>query len=143
MVRRFKSIGFLRRTEDLPLFLVFALLIVSRAARADDTAPEQGKVQVPDASVLKDESATILDIYKNDFTQAKKLDERAVLAKKLLQAGQETSKDLNGRYALLIKARDIGAESGDVETAFGAADEISKGYEVDAVKLTADLVKLD
>ena len=111
-------------------------------ATAPATAPA-AKVAVPDAASLKEAQKVVNGIYAEDIAKAKKPQEKAELAKKILQAATETKNDAAGKYVLLVMAKDIGTQAGDVETTFSAVDQLTESYLVEELKLKTDaLTKL-
>ena len=95
---------------------------------------------IPDATVLKEAQGLINEVYKDDIAKAKKPEEKVALARKLLQAASEAKMDLNGKYVLLVAAKDMAVRAGDVDTAWSAMVETVNAYEVDATKSKLDLV---
>ena len=62
------------------------------------------------------------------------------LAKKLLSNAVDTEDDAAGQFVLFQMARDLAAESGDVETALEAIDHLEKNYEIDTLEMQAEVV---
>ena len=132
-------------------FLTLAIVLVGLTITptwADEptTAPATAptvKAAVPEAAALKEAQKVVNGIYAEDIAKAKKPQEKADLAKKLLQAATETKNDAAGKYVLLGMAKDIGVQAGDVETTFSAVDQLTESYLVEELKLKTDaLAKL-
>ncbi|MCX6868669.1 MAG: hypothetical protein NTV46_21195 [Verrucomicrobia bacterium] len=71
-------------------FSVAVLFYPSLGCAADEPEPSTAKASVPDAVSLKDATKLVGDLYKGDMTAAKKPEEKAALARKLLQSALET-----------------------------------------------------
>lgn len=119
----------------LTLAVALAGLAISSTWADEPVAASAAKAAVPDAQALKEPQKLVRGLYAGDIAKAKKAEEKAELAKKLLQAGIDTKNDANSKYLLLGMARDTAVAAGDVDTAFAATDELAKGYQVDDFKL--------
>ena len=73
--------------------------------------------------------ATIKETHKADYARTG-IPAKAALGVKLLEQARATKDDPVGRYALLLEARDLGAQGADAVTAMGAADELAADYQV-------------
>jgi len=119
--------------------------LVVRMGRGQSTAPGEPKVAtapaaklpVPSGEALKESTGLVTVVFKDDVAAAKSLPQKADLAKKMLASGIE-EKDIAGKYVMLQMARDMGIESGDAETVFGAIGEMDRTYMVDALKLNIE-----
>ena len=133
------------------LWLVGTLMLVMAVAFGQDapsdespapatTAPvtPAATAPIPDANALQEARKLVNEVYGADISKAKTPEEKAAVAKKLLQAGIDTKGDPAGRYVLLGMAADTAAEAGDAETAFAAVDELARMYTLDGLKLKAD-----
>ena len=114
------AVNRIRSALALGICLVF---VVSTTRATDPLAP------IPAAPAVTAAQKTIRDIYKTDFTKTKTADQLE-LARKLLKAGEETTNDSIGRYALYQEARTIAAKAGDVALAVSAAEATCKAFEV-------------
>jgi len=104
---------------------------------ADQTADNESKdtrLPVPSGVAVKETMNLVQDIYKSEIQKAKTPAQKQALAKKLLADGVDTNDDPTGRYVLFQLARDLAAESGDVDTALEVLDQMSKGYKIDALE---------
>jgi hypothetical protein len=96
---------------------------------------------VPDAEKQADAEKMIRDVFRAEYA-AKNVLERAILARKLLAQGQETSDNPATRYVLLREARELGAQAGDLDTSVKAIDLLAAGYAVDPVVLKSAAFQL-
>jgi hypothetical protein len=94
------------------------------------------KPKPPDAEALREARRTVEEVYHDELGAAKQPESKAELARKLLREGMRD--DGAGGYTLLVLARDLAAEGGDLETAFEAVDQTQKVFEVDALKLKVE-----
>src|SRR5256885_16434247 len=78
----------------------------------------------PDAAALSQANRNIRDIFKADLARARTPNAQIELAKKFLQSAAEEKVNLNDHYALLLLARELAVNAGDVETSTAAADAI-------------------
>jgi hypothetical protein len=89
---------------------------------------------VPDAEKQADAEKMIRDVFKAEYA-AKGVLERAILARKLLEQGQESTDSPATRYVLLREARELAAQAGDLDTSVKAIDLLAAAYAVDFVAL--------
>jgi len=73
----------------------------------------------------------VRDVYGQDFAKAKTSQDKAALARRLLQVARDETKDLPARFALLNSVADLSADAGDLGTAFAAINELFKTFDVD------------
>ena len=102
------------------------------------SATSSSKPSVPDATVLKESRKLVSEVYGDDFVTAKTKDQKAALAKKLLQAALDTKTDDAGRYVLLDTACDLAIQAEDAETTFSVAEQIMSCFQVDGLKLNTE-----
>jgi len=76
--------------------------------------------------------ALIRQVFRDEYARPSPADRRA-LAQKLLRQGIETRDDTAARFVLLREARDLAAQSGDVDLALRALEEMGRGYFVGEV----------
>lgn len=95
----------------------------------------------PTVDELKQAQQQVRDIFKTDFSQAKKSEQKGTLATKLLNQAEATRDDPAGRYALLIEARELAEASLNVEVTLQLADRIGEAYEVDVLPLKLESLK--
>jgi hypothetical protein len=122
-----ESVSLRRRFAGSFFAGVCLLLCISGSSWAGDDPEKQ---PVPAAAALAEAQQTVKEVFKEDLSKAKKPDERVALGKRVLQAGTDEQSSAS-RFALLSLARDIGAEVGDAQTAFAAADLLERGYTLD------------
>jgi hypothetical protein len=110
--------------------------------RAATKAGEKTAVALP--ADLQTATKLVSDVYKDDIAKAKKPEEKAALAKKLLQAGIDEQKDMAGKYALLMQAKDTAVSAGELDSALASLAELDKSFQFDVLRLKADtLASLD
>jgi hypothetical protein len=102
-------------------------------------AVDASKAAIPDAARQQKARAEVQNIYKDDLAQAKKAQEKLLVARRLLQIGLDEQRDGAARWALLTLAREGAADAGDVEAAFAAAEALDRSYAaVDLIKLKVE-----
>jgi hypothetical protein len=104
---------------------------------AAQPAAEDTRAMPPAAAALKESVQLARDVYKDDFTKARKPEEKTQWAHKLSELGTQ-EKDLAARFALFSLARDTAAEAGDFGTACGAVDGLGTTFRVDVLQLKAE-----
>ncbi len=116
--------------------LAGAIFITSAAAQ-DSDPPARAKPPAADAlgKAIVDVRSVFKSLYAN-----KTLAGRKALTKKLLEDAQTLANDPVSRYAMLLEARDVSIEAGDVETAVMAIAAIEEHYEADPLALRLELV---
>jgi hypothetical protein len=118
----------------LTLSLALAALLAPPLFGADDAA----RVPVPESGALIKSEKLIKDIFKDDYTAAKKKPDAALeLAAKMLKQAQDTKDDPAAKYVLLRESRDLAAGAGDGAQALAAVDQMSVEFAVNAVELKA------
>ncbi|MCY2927800.1 MAG: discoidin domain-containing protein [Planctomycetota bacterium] len=108
-------------------------------ASAPASAPAPAKTPAPSPAALKAAAKLANEIYAAELAKAKTVPDRVALGKKLLQAGAGAQGDEPGRFVLLGLAADVAVQAGDIETAFAAAEELGRGFDIDALKRKADV----
>lgn len=111
------------------------LLFLISLLGADEPA---ARLPVPDEQAQKAALVVVREAYKADFDKSKTSEEKATLAKKLIEEAEATKGDDAGRYVLLRVARDIAAQSGDYSTAASAVEQMAAVYTVDELQTKAD-----
>jgi hypothetical protein len=99
------------------------------------------KAAVPDVAVLSEALKLVREAHGPDFVAAKKAEEKAALANKLLREASG-EKDALSRFALLSLARDSAVDAGDFTLTLKVIGEIDRIYLVDVLKLKVDAVAL-
>ena len=102
-------------------------------------AQDVKKSAVPDSALQKQAEKVVREVLKEDYAKRNPVD-RQVVVRKLLKQGMETRDDLAVKYVLLRDALEMAVQLGDCTTAWEAADQISKAYQLDAVKARTDLL---
>lgn len=106
------------------------LLAISSITLCPLSGVQEKRKPIPDAAAQKESLKLIRDVFKDDYARRGSTDRQA-LARKLLQQGLETKDDPVAQYVLLQESRSMAAEVGDLATALGAVEELSRLYEVD------------
>jgi len=96
------------------------------------------KIPIPSATALQAATKSVTDLFNSDLVNATTPQRQQALAQKMVHTGIETTDDPAGRFVLLSKAATVAGQAGDVDTAFAAIDELSKSFQIDAVKMKAD-----
>ena len=113
-----------------------ALLLVPTITSAQ--APT--KLPVPSQATQEQSLALIREIYKDDYANAKTDQQKAALARKLMQKARETQDDPASRFVLLKVARDLAAQAGEADAAFQAIDQM-EAFDIDARRMKVDVLK--
>ena len=114
--------------------------IATDSGEKKEATPEEKRLPVPSPATFKETLDLVRDIYKSELQKAKTPTQKQALAKKMIADGVDTEDDSNGRYVLFHMARDLAAESGDVETAFEAIDQMAESYKIDALENQAQAI---
>ena len=85
---------------------------------------------MPDAAAVKEAEKQVRAIFKDEYAKKAPADVNA-LARRLLTQAADASLDAQTKYVLLRDARDFGAQTGDLDTAFKAVDALAAAFEVD------------
>ncbi|KKM13298.1 hypothetical protein LCGC14_1717630, partial [marine sediment metagenome] len=93
------------------------------------------RLPVPDEESQQKALTLIKELFQPDFVQAKTLDEKSEVAKKILKLAEGTQDEPTERYVLLRVARDVATQSGDADTTTSAIDRLVTEYQVDAVAM--------
>jgi len=110
--------------------------VLSGGVPGEPAAAELPKIPVPKADAQKlAEDLIRNETYKDDFVGASHASRKAVLARKLLDAGIATDDDPASTYVLFRLARDFATELGDAEMALEAIGELDRRFEVDALQM--------
>jgi len=90
----------------------------------------QDRVPLPDAAAVKDAEKQVRGIFKDEYAKKAPADINALARRLLAQAG-EAGIEVPVRYVMLRDARDFGAQTGDIDTAFKAIDGLATSFDVD------------
>jgi hypothetical protein len=94
-------------------------------------APTQ-RSPIPDANAQREANRVVDQIYKESIAAAKSPDQRKALGQKFFKLAQETTTDMPGRYVLLIRARDLATDAGDIETTLASIAETERSFVIEA-----------
>ncbi len=134
--------------------MVCTLLVIALASlsvAADDTVgtSDTRKPIIPASkkrSPLPDDAAQAKalklakEVYGQEGAAAKTPSQKSDLAKKLLQAADESRNDPAGRYILLKLARDFAMQATDGLAAFEAIDQMAEQFQVDDVEMKMNVL---
>jgi hypothetical protein len=121
-------------------FLLIAcawVLIAASSCFAAQT--DAAKSPPPDFKTLAESTRRVREVYKAELAAARTPPLQIALARRLLNSAAEEKTNTPTRYSLLLVARDIAIEAGDVDTAAEAVDCIAESFTVDALKLKLEL----
>ena len=114
-------------------------MAASMPALAQTTSAPAAKAAVPQAAAIKAVQKTINDLYKID--SAKKPEEKAALAHKLMQKGLQENGDPAAKYVLLTMSKDMAVGCGGVRNAWAATKALCASFDVDSQKLRSDTLQ--
>ena len=120
-------------------FLCFSALclgLLLSVATLDAQSAQPAKDAVPAAPALSAAAALANDVYKGDVAAAKTPEQKMALVRKFLDGARDEKGA--GRFVLLVKARDLALDAGDVEGCEAALDGLEASFAVDAVKVRTD-----
>ncbi len=120
------------------------------AADAEQNVPEADQPASPppekpeklpelDDEAKKKAEKEIREIYKNEFS-AKTPRDKLALAADLAENAMSTGNDADTRFVLLQLASNLAAEAGNSDWSLELIDQISQGYDVDALEMKADVL---
>jgi hypothetical protein len=95
---------------------------------------EEALLAVPDADKQKAIEKTLKEVYGTEYAKGKPED-KAELAKKLMQQAEETNDDFATKYVLWREASLVAAQAGDMDTSMALLDKIAKTYAADLAPL--------
>jgi hypothetical protein len=95
------------------------------------------RLAAPAGAELAAARKLVEEVYREDVAVAKTPGQRENLARRLW-ADATREKEMAGRYAMLLKAKELAMEAGDVETVERVIVELERTYEVDGVKLASE-----
>jgi len=119
---------------------VACLLVVLLAFGGVSTAFASAKAPAPSDIALKKATKLATELFDTDFAQSVTPQEKAALARKLLQTGLEEAPGTVDRYALLMLARDQAVAAGDTVTAYKALDAIDQSFQVDGLAMKTEMM---
>lgn len=126
------------RLQRLTQRTVLAVVVLVAGATA---GLAQGKAPVPDTKVQARSQELIRDIYGKNYDAAKTSQQKADLAKKLLDQAAESKGDPGSHFVLLRVAKDVAVLAADAETALDAVNRIVATYDVDAMEMRLGCAK--
>jgi hypothetical protein len=119
-------------------------LKLARAARGiKEPSPEPAKPEKPDKPDVPDEAAQakvrneIHEVFQKEYASAQKPEEKAALARTLLNQAMETKDNPTARYVLLIEGRDLAVDAGDRALLTKALGGLARWYRVELLETAA------
>jgi hypothetical protein len=108
-----------------------------RANAAEKAAPRQ---PVPSAVAVAAANKTLEEVYGADLANplAKA---RLRLALRMVEDAARTDDDPAGKYALLLKARELATDAAELQTAFDAINALAAAYAIDAAALGGETLE--
>lgn len=121
--------------------MAFVLVIVLNGATAfclDATEKKTAPLQpIPSAVAIEKADHVIAEVYGAELSDPLP-SSRLRLALKMLNDASHTRDDPTGKYALLLKARDLAVEAGDLQTAFDCIQALAAEYTIDGPAMGRD-----
>jgi len=106
----------------------------SPVGQTEDNESKDSRLPVPSDATIKTTTKLVQDIYESDIQKAKTPKQKKALAKKLMADGIDTKDNPTGRFVLFQMARDLAAESGDIETAIEVIDHMGNSFDTNALE---------
>jgi hypothetical protein len=103
--------------------------------------PASSKSPPPHYATLTQANRSVREIFKADIAQAQTPAQKLDLAKRLLESASDEKLNTANRYALLLLARDMAVESGDVETASTVANVMLESYLHEPLKFKLEIAQ--
>jgi hypothetical protein len=97
-----------------------------------EPAPDS-RLPVPTDAEQSAGKKLLAELFKAEYDEAKKPEQKEALAKKLLTKSAEMRADAVGYYLLLKLVADVATSAGDVASVLQATDAIADAYQVDAL----------
>ena len=104
------------------------------------TPPKHASAKIPTSEELTEAVKLINELLADDYSKAKRLDDKVELVDKLLKQASDETNAGTVKYALLSEAERIATEIGDVQLALDVTDEIISWFDVDLYKRRAATV---
>lgn len=101
------------------------------SADAPSTESPAVRYPVPSSPAQKEANRVVDQIYKEAIAAARSPEQKRALGQRFFKLALETTTDPAGKYVLLIRARDMAADCGDVETTLGSIAETEKSFAVE------------
>ena len=103
--------------------------LIRLIAYASLTAQEAKRPAIPAKVDLAKAESLVQELFAEDLARLKKEPEyQGPLAARLLDEGRQTRDYPAGRYALLVRARDLATQAGDGATALAAIEELAQSF---------------
>lgn len=83
----------------------------------------------------------VKEVYETEYAAATTPQDKLALAARLFEKAAEDAGDSAARFALLLQARDLAAEAGNLSCALNAIDALDMLYELDATAQKTQLLK--
>ncbi|HEX4147699.1 MAG TPA: hypothetical protein VHY20_01875, partial [Pirellulales bacterium] len=96
------------------------------------------RLPVPSSADQQKALATLKDVFKDDFSAAKKAEDKAALAEKLLKQAQDSRDDPASVYVMLGEARNLAGDAADAALTVRLISELGNRFQVDPLELLAE-----
>lgn len=97
--------------------------------------PSDRRKEVPPDEQVEAATATVRELYANEYKFAKQNKDRRDFARRLLDDVERIEADTAGRYVLLKAAREVAAKAGDISAALDACDKLGTEFRVDLLSM--------
>jgi hypothetical protein len=104
----------------------------ARVAVADSS---DRRKEIPSDEQVEAATATVRELYANEYKFAKQNKDRRDFARRLLDDVERIEADTAGRYVLLKAAREVAAKAGDISAALDACDKLGVEFRVDLLSM--------
>ncbi|HWC88695.1 MAG TPA: hypothetical protein VG433_03550, partial [Pirellulales bacterium] len=108
------------------------------AQPASEPGKSRERLPVPEGPALEQARKTVKDVYGDEINQARQPDEKAALAKKLIEQGEQTQDNPAAQYALLDQARQLAIAAADMKRIEWSVAAISQRFQLAADTAMAD-----
>lgn len=98
------------------------------------------RAPVPSASEQDTAMATARTLFKAEYSQATTLEAKRALAKKILEQVDVAKGNPASHFVLLRLARDIAVQAGDLDLAVQVIDAMTLAFDVDGLKMKAEVL---
>jgi hypothetical protein len=93
---------------------------------------------IPTADALREAKSLIDDIFSAEIAAAKSDAEKLKLANQFLRSARDTNDDPAARYELLLRTKNLAAQTGTPALALSAIERMGESYDVDVIVLKSE-----
>jgi hypothetical protein len=113
-------------------WVVVVLCLTLGSPLASAASLQDSRLPVPEKPAEKDAIGKVHDIFKEEYSRKGQADKLA-LSRKLLNQALQVNDDSASQYVLLRESQDLATQSGNLESALAAIDELSKRFQIDGL----------